>query len=94
MQGALSLDEVLLRPLEPCPICLRKLQYVVGFKLIERYRVSELEDRMGPSLSFLPRQEHGMATSTLISIISSLKQEGHKQSGVEAEQKPTCGSSE
>nr|XP_020658043.1 archaemetzincin-1 isoform X1 [Pogona vitticeps] len=38
MQGALSLDEVLLRPLEPCPICLRKLQYVVGFKLIERYR--------------------------------------------------------
>uniref|UniRef100_A0A8C5SCW3 Archaelysin family metallopeptidase 1 n=1 Tax=Laticauda laticaudata TaxID=8630 RepID=A0A8C5SCW3_LATLA len=39
MQGALSLDEILLRPLEPCPICLRKLQYVVGFKLIERYRV-------------------------------------------------------
>ncbi|KAM3827224.1 archaemetzincin-1 [Vipera latastei] len=38
MQGALSLDEILLRPLEPCPICLRKLQYVVGFKLIERYR--------------------------------------------------------
>ncbi|XP_062999105.1 archaemetzincin-1 [Elgaria multicarinata webbii] len=38
MQGALSLDEVLLRPLEPCPICLRKLQYVVGFRLIERYR--------------------------------------------------------
>ncbi|KAG8145739.1 hypothetical protein E2320_012229 [Naja naja] len=32
------LDEILLRPLEPCPICLRKLQYVVGFKLIERYR--------------------------------------------------------
>lgn len=40
MQGALSLDEALLRPLEPCPICLRKLQHVVGFKLIERYRVS------------------------------------------------------
>uniref|UniRef100_A0A8D0E551 Archaelysin family metallopeptidase 1 n=1 Tax=Salvator merianae TaxID=96440 RepID=A0A8D0E551_SALMN len=38
MQGALSLDEVLLRPLEPCPICLRKLQHVVGFKLIERYK--------------------------------------------------------
>uniref|UniRef100_A0A8C8SGF9 Archaelysin family metallopeptidase 1 n=1 Tax=Pelusios castaneus TaxID=367368 RepID=A0A8C8SGF9_9SAUR len=38
MQGALSLDEALLRPLEPCPVCLRKLQYVVGFKLIERYR--------------------------------------------------------
>lgn len=41
MQGALSLDEALLRPLEPCPICLRKLQYVVGFKLVERYRVSD-----------------------------------------------------
>lgn len=40
MQGALSLEEALLRPLEPCPICLRKLQHVVGFKLIERYRVS------------------------------------------------------
>uniref|UniRef100_A0A8C7E815 Archaelysin family metallopeptidase 1 n=1 Tax=Nothoprocta perdicaria TaxID=30464 RepID=A0A8C7E815_NOTPE len=38
MQGALSLDEALLRPLEPCPICLRKLQHVVGFKLVERYR--------------------------------------------------------
>uniref|UniRef100_A0A8C6YJI6 Archaelysin family metallopeptidase 1 n=1 Tax=Nothoprocta perdicaria TaxID=30464 RepID=A0A8C6YJI6_NOTPE len=39
MQGALSLDEALLRPLEPCPICLRKLQHVVGFKLVERYRL-------------------------------------------------------
>uniref|UniRef100_A0A669Q9B0 Archaelysin family metallopeptidase 1 n=1 Tax=Phasianus colchicus TaxID=9054 RepID=A0A669Q9B0_PHACC len=41
MQGALSLDEALLRPLEPCPICLRKLQHVVGFKLVERYRVRD-----------------------------------------------------
>uniref|UniRef100_A0A8C4VQQ8 Archaelysin family metallopeptidase 1 n=1 Tax=Gopherus evgoodei TaxID=1825980 RepID=A0A8C4VQQ8_9SAUR len=41
MQGALSLDEALLRPLEPCPVCLRKLQYVAGFKLIERYRVRD-----------------------------------------------------
>lgn len=41
MQGALSLDEALLRPLEPCPICLRKLQYVVGFKLVERYQVRD-----------------------------------------------------
>ncbi|XP_050761677.1 archaemetzincin-1 isoform X2 [Gymnogyps californianus] len=37
-KGALSLDEALLRPLEPCPICLRKLQHIVGFKLVERYR--------------------------------------------------------
>lgn len=41
MQGALSLDEALLRPLEPCPICLRKLQHIVGFKLVERYRVRD-----------------------------------------------------
>ncbi|XP_044534761.1 archaemetzincin-1 [Gracilinanus agilis] len=38
MQGALSLEEALLRPLELCPICLRKLQYFIGFKLIERYK--------------------------------------------------------
>ncbi|XP_038619120.1 LOW QUALITY PROTEIN: archaemetzincin-1 [Tachyglossus aculeatus] len=38
MQGALSVDEALVRPLELCPICLRKLQYAVGFKLIERYK--------------------------------------------------------
>lgn len=48
MQGALSLDEALLRPLEPCPICLRKLQHVVGFKLVERYRV---RDRATPKSS-------------------------------------------
>ncbi|KAM7143440.1 archaemetzincin-1 isoform 1-T4 [Molossus nigricans] len=37
MQGALSLDEALRRPLDLCPICLRKLQHVLGFKLVERY---------------------------------------------------------
>ncbi|KAM7143444.1 archaemetzincin-1 isoform 2-T5 [Molossus nigricans] len=36
MQGALSLDEALRRPLDLCPICLRKLQHVLGFKLVER----------------------------------------------------------
>ncbi|XP_072868966.1 archaemetzincin-1 isoform X2 [Chlorocebus sabaeus] len=40
MQGALSLDEVLRRPLDLCPICLRKLQHILGFRLIERYQVS------------------------------------------------------
>lgn len=40
MQGALSLDEALRRPLDLCPICLRKLQHVLGFKLVERYKVS------------------------------------------------------
>ncbi|XP_067406940.1 archaemetzincin-1 isoform X3 [Emydura macquarii macquarii] len=52
MQGALSLDEALLRPLEPCPVCLRKLQYVVGFKLIERYRSPDF-----PYMYFKSRDE-------------------------------------
>ncbi|XP_008050401.1 archaemetzincin-1 isoform X1 [Carlito syrichta] len=38
MQGALSLDEALRRPLDLCPICLRKLQHVLGFRLVERYQ--------------------------------------------------------
>ncbi|XP_033049677.1 archaemetzincin-1 [Trachypithecus francoisi] len=38
MQGALSLDEALRRPLDLCPICLRKLQHILGFRLIERYQ--------------------------------------------------------
>ncbi|XP_005003777.1 archaemetzincin-1 isoform X2 [Cavia porcellus] len=38
MQGALSLEEVLRWPLDLCPICLRKLQYVVGFQLLDRYK--------------------------------------------------------
>ncbi|XP_027465537.1 archaemetzincin-1 isoform X4 [Zalophus californianus] len=37
-KGALSLDEALRRPLDLCPICLRKLQHVLGFKLVERYK--------------------------------------------------------
>ncbi|KAM8798435.1 archaemetzincin-1 [Eudromia elegans] len=55
MQGALSLDEALLRPLEPCPICLRKLQHVVGFKLVERYR--KLHAWTQTVLSGWPRHE-------------------------------------
>nr|XP_004671383.1 archaemetzincin-1 [Jaculus jaculus]XP_044999825.1 archaemetzincin-1 [Jaculus jaculus]XP_044999826.1 archaemetzincin-1 [Jaculus jaculus]XP_044999827.1 archaemetzincin-1 [Jaculus jaculus] len=38
LQGALSLDEALRRPLDLCPICLRKLQHVLGFRLVERYK--------------------------------------------------------
>ncbi|XP_004691972.1 PREDICTED: archaemetzincin-1 [Condylura cristata] len=38
MQGALSLDEALWRPLDLCPICLRKLQHVLGFRLVDRYK--------------------------------------------------------
>lgn len=40
MQGALSLDQALRRPLDLCPICLRKLQHILGFRLLDRYKVS------------------------------------------------------
>ncbi|XP_066199065.1 archaemetzincin-1 [Saccopteryx leptura] len=38
LQGALSLDEALRRPPDLCPICLRKLQHLLGFRLLERYK--------------------------------------------------------
>ncbi|XP_054105044.2 archaemetzincin-1 isoform X3 [Callithrix jacchus] len=47
MQGALSLDEALRRPLDLCPICLRKLQHVLGFRLIERYQSFTLVTQAG-----------------------------------------------
>lgn len=40
MQGALRVDEALRRPLHLCPICLRKLQHLLGFRLVDRYKVS------------------------------------------------------
>lgn len=43
MQGALSLDEALRRPPDLCPVCLRKLQHVLGFKLLDRYKVSRVQ---------------------------------------------------
>lgn len=45
MQGALSLDEALRRPLDLCPICLRKLQHILGFRLVDRYKVSRAPGR-------------------------------------------------
>uniref|UniRef100_K7FIG3 Archaelysin family metallopeptidase 1 n=1 Tax=Pelodiscus sinensis TaxID=13735 RepID=K7FIG3_PELSI len=69
MQGALSLDEALLRPLEPCPVCLRKLQYVVGFKLIERYRVRYAWTQT--VLSNWSNQESDLSTSEDILPFSS-----------------------
>lgn len=38
LQGVLSLDEALRRPLDLCPICLRKLHHLLGFRLLERYK--------------------------------------------------------
>ncbi|XP_061083278.1 archaemetzincin-1-like isoform X2 [Conger conger] len=38
MQGVSSPEESLLRPMDLCPICLRKLHYTLGFSLLQRYR--------------------------------------------------------
>ncbi|XP_070707779.1 archaemetzincin-2 [Pempheris klunzingeri] len=38
MQGSNHLEESDHRPLDFCPICLRKLQVAVGFKIAERYK--------------------------------------------------------
>lgn len=39
MQGSNHLEESDRRPLDFCPICLRKMQSAVGFKIAERYKV-------------------------------------------------------
>lgn len=41
MQGSNHLEEADRRPLNLCPICLRKLQCAVGFNIIDRYQVNE-----------------------------------------------------
>ncbi|KAG8523743.1 Archaemetzincin-1 [Galemys pyrenaicus] len=63
MQGALSLDEALQRPLDLCPICLRKLQHVLGFKLVDRYKSLHAWTRaaVGPR----PGQEASLSEDTL-----------------------------
>ncbi|XP_077709825.1 archaemetzincin-2 isoform X2 [Canis aureus] len=38
MQGSNHLEEADRRPLNLCPICLRKLQCAIGFNIIERYQ--------------------------------------------------------
>lgn len=40
MQGSNHLEEADRRPLNLCPICLRKLQCAIGFKIVERYKVN------------------------------------------------------
>ena len=37
MNGSNNLPEADARPLEPCPVCLRKLQHSIGFDVVERY---------------------------------------------------------
>ena len=38
MNGSNNLEEQLKRPIIECPVCLRKLQYSIGFEPIERYK--------------------------------------------------------
>uniref|UniRef100_A0A3B3ZKK9 Archaemetzincin-2 n=1 Tax=Periophthalmus magnuspinnatus TaxID=409849 RepID=A0A3B3ZKK9_9GOBI len=40
MQGSNHLEESDRRPLDFCPICLRKLQVAIGFKIADRYKVN------------------------------------------------------
>lgn len=40
MQGSNHLEEADRRPLDLCPICLRKLQCAIGFNIVERYQVN------------------------------------------------------
>ena len=53
MQGSNHLEEADRRPLDLCPVCLRKLQSAVGFRLRERYRVSGDVVTSGASDHFL-----------------------------------------
>jgi archaemetzincin len=48
MNGSNHLAEADARPLEPCPVCLRKLQHLVGFDVAARYdRLGALHRRLG-----------------------------------------------
>ena len=38
MNGSNNNEEQARRPIIECPVCLRKLQYSIGFEPIERYR--------------------------------------------------------
>jgi archaemetzincin len=41
MNGSNHLAETDRRPFHPCPVCLRKLHYAVGFDVLARYRQLE-----------------------------------------------------
>ena len=45
MNGSNHLAESDRRPLHLCPVCLRKLQWSIGFDVLERYRALERIDR-------------------------------------------------
>lgn len=39
MNGSNHLQESDARPLSLCPVCLRKLQFSIGFDVVDRYRM-------------------------------------------------------
>lgn len=58
MQGSNHLEESDRRPLDFCPICLRKLQVSVGFNIADRYKVHLKAYRMSCMMvkkNLLPR---------------------------------------
>ncbi|XP_005992218.1 archaemetzincin-2 [Latimeria chalumnae] len=69
MQGSNHLEESDRRPIDLCPVCLRKLQFVVGFNISQRYRALLKWIDQGSSAL-----DHGATAST----------EAHSQKPVEA----------
>uniref|UniRef100_A0A3Q3W4J5 Archaemetzincin-2 n=1 Tax=Mola mola TaxID=94237 RepID=A0A3Q3W4J5_MOLML len=60
MQGSNHLEESDRRPLDFCPICLRKLQVAIGFKIAERYQASPCQ-----SVPSFPKPTESFHTSRL-----------------------------
>ncbi|XP_078081735.1 archaemetzincin-2 isoform X2 [Mustelus asterias] len=55
MQGSNHLEESDRRPIDLCPICLRKLQCVINFDIKERYKKSVQKSVQAAQQSLLPR---------------------------------------
>uniref|UniRef100_A0A2K5PSM7 Archaemetzincin-2 n=1 Tax=Cebus imitator TaxID=2715852 RepID=A0A2K5PSM7_CEBIM len=57
MQGSNHLEEADRRPLNLCPICLRKLQCAIGFSIVERYKalVQWIDDESAGTLGATPK---------------------------------------
>ncbi|XP_023612720.1 archaemetzincin-2 isoform X2 [Myotis lucifugus] len=60
MQGSNHLEEADRRPLDLCPICLRKLQCAIGFNIVERYQalVRWIDDESADTPRVTPKRSH------------------------------------
>ncbi|KAM7066895.1 archaemetzincin-2 isoform 1-T5 [Molossus nigricans] len=60
MQGSNHLEEADRRPLNLCPICLRKLQCAIGFNIVERYKalVRWIDDESTEAPRVTPKHSH------------------------------------